>query len=467
MSLAQPPGMLATPDLVRTFDRPGPRYTSYPTAVEFTEQFGQRAYLERLDQAAALEHEPLSLYVHLPFCEARCSFCGCSVIVTEKRWVAARYLEYLKREIELLGSRLKGRRHVVQHHWGGGTPTYFEPAQLADLFAAISRHFDLDPRGEIAIEVDPRATTLEHVDTLRSLGFNRLSLGVQDFTERVQEAINRRQPEAHTRGLFSYAREAGFESINVDLIYGLPFQTLDTFGRTVEAVIDMRPERLAVYSYAHVPWIRGNQKRIDPRDLPAAPLKFELFSVALEMLHAAGYTQIGMDHFAVPSDELARAAASGTLYRNFMGYTTRPAADMLGAGISAIGEVRHAFAQNTKKLSTYYAALDAGWFPIERGLALGADDLVRRHVITQLMCNFTVRKADLEGRFGVSFDQYFAAELKELAAPDGPLGFGFVRLAHDRVDVLPPGRRFVRNVCMAFDRYLRSHDVAPVFSRTV
>jgi oxygen-independent coproporphyrinogen-3 oxidase len=459
--------MPATPDLVSTFDRPGPRYTSYPTAVEFSEQFGQQAYLERLDQAAALAREPLSLYVHLPFCEARCSFCGCSVIVTEKRWVAARYLEYLKREIELLASRLKGRRRVVQHHWGGGTPTYLEPAQLADLFAAISHHFDIDPRGEIAIEVDPRATTPEHVDALRSLGFNRLSLGVQDFTERVQEAINRRQPEAQTRRLFSYSREAGFESINIDLIYGLPFQTLDTFGRTIDAVIDMRPERLAVYSYAHVPWIRGNQKRIDPRDLPAASLKFELFSVALEKLLAAGYTQIGMDHFAVPSDELARAASNGALHRNFMGYTTRPAADMLGAGLSAIGEVRHAFAQNTKKLSTYYAALEAGRFPIERGLVLGTDDLVRRHVITQLMCNFTVRKVDFEGRFGVSFDSYFAAELKELAAPDGPLGVGFVRLARDRVDVLPPGRRFVRNICMVFDRYLRRHDAAPVFSRTV
>jgi oxygen-independent coproporphyrinogen III oxidase len=459
--------MLATADVVRTFDRPGPRYTSYPTAVEFTERFGESSYLARLDEAAALEGEPLSLYVHLPFCQSRCSFCGCSVVVTEKRWVAERYLEYLKREIEMLSARLGRRRHVVQHHWGGGTPTYLEPAQLADLFGAVTRHFDVDPRGELAIEIDPRVTTAEHIDTLRALGFNRLSLGVQDCTEAVQAAINRYQSEAETRSLLARAREVGFESINVDLIYGLPFQTLEGFGRTVDAIVDMRPERLAVYSYAHVPWIRGNQKRIDPRDLPPAPLKFELFTVALDKLLAAGYVQIGMDHFAVPSDELALAAADGTLHRNFMGYTTRPAPDMLGAGISAIGEVRHAFAQNTKKLSTYYATLDSGRFPIERGLALGADDLVRRYVITQLMCNFTVRKADAEARFGVSFDEYFAAELDELASSDGPVEFGFVRLTPDRVDVLPPGRRFVRNVCMAFDQYLRRHDAAPVFSRTV
>jgi oxygen-independent coproporphyrinogen III oxidase len=459
--------MLATPDVVRTFDRPGPRYTSYPTAVEFTERFGESSYLARLDEAAALEGEPLSLYVHLPFCQSRCSFCGCSVVVTEKRWVAERYLEYLKREIEMLSARLGRRRHVVQHHWGGGTPTYLEPAQLADLFGAVTRHFDVDPRGELAIEIDPRVTTAEHIDTLRALGFNRLSLGVQDCTEAVQAAINRYQSEAETRSLLARAREVGFESINVDLIYGLPFQTLEGFGRTVDAIVDMRPERLAVYSYAHVPWIRGNQKRIDPMDLPPAPLKFELFTVALDKLLAAGYVQIGMDHFAVPSDELALAAADGTLHRNFMGYTTRPAPDMLGAGISAIGEVRHAFAQNTKKLSTYYATLDSGRFPIERGLALDPDDLVRRYVITQLMCNFALRKGDVESRFGLSFDQYFAAELDELAAADGPVRFGFVRLAPDRVEVLPRGRRFVRNVCMAFDRYLRRHDAAPVFSRTV
>jgi oxygen-independent coproporphyrinogen-3 oxidase len=459
--------MLATPDLVRLFDRPGPRYTSYPTAVEFSEQFDEQEYLARIDAAARRDGEPLSLYLHLPFCQARCSFCGCSVVVTQKRWVAARYLEYLKREIAMLGARLKRRRHVVQHHWGGGTPTYFDPAQLVDLFAAVSRHFDIDPRGELAIEVDPRVTTPEHVDTLRALGFNRLSLGVQDFTEAVQAAIGRHQGEAETRAVFSRARQAGFESLNVDLIYGLPSQTLESFGRTVGAIVELRPERLAVYSYAHVPWIRGHQKRIDPRDLPPAPLKFELFTVALEKLLDAGYTQIGMDHFALPTDDLARAAKAGTLHRNFMGYTTHPAADMLGAGISAISDVSDAFAQNTKKLSTYYAALDAGHFPVERGLALRDDDLVRRYVITQLMCNFTVRKDDVEARFGVPFDEYFAGELDQLSADDGPAAVGFVRLTAAGVDVLPAGQRFVRNVCMVFDRYLPRHIQAPIFSRTV
>ena len=458
---------LTTAQLVRIFDRPGPRYTSYPTAVEFTNTFGEPQYLAQLEEAARAADEPLSLYLHLPFCQARCSFCGCSVIITEKRYVAERYLQYLHRELEMIAGRLRGRRRVVQYHWGGGTPTYLTPAQIEALQAQVLRHFDLAGDAEQAIEVDPRVTTREHLDALRRLGFNRLSLGVQDFSPAVQDAINRHQTEAATRELYSYARAVGFQSVNFDLVYGLPQQTIDSFARTLESVVELRPDRLAVYSYAHVPWIKGNQKRIDVKDLPPSELKFDLFTRALEAFVGAGYRQVGMDHFALPGDELALASDARVLHRNFMGYTTRPAPDQIGAGVTSIGDVRGAYAQNTKKLSTYYACIDAGRLPTEKGLVLTAEDKLRRFVITQLMCNFFVDAAEVDRRFDVSFNDHFSAELNRLQEPNGPVTHGFVRVSRDGVEVLPHGRRFVRNVCMAFDEYLQRHAAKPVFSRTV
>ncbi len=459
-------GVPVTAELLREYDRPGPRYTSYPTAVEFGSSFDETAYRRQLDAAAEKGEEPLSLYIHLPFCEERCSFCGCMVIITRRREVAAHYLTYLEREVEMLAARLKGRRRVVQYHWGGGTPTYLSVAQMTALHGAVTRHFDVQPGAEVAIEVDPRVTSREQIERLRELGFNRLSLGVQDFTPEVQQAINRIQGEPETRALFDVARSLGFASINVDLIYGLPFQTRASFGRSVEAVVALRPDRVAVYSYAHVPWIRGNQKRIRPEDLPSRERKIELFLEAMERFLAAGYRQIGMDHFALAEDELARAAEQRRLYRNFMGYTTRPAADMVGLGVSAIGRVGAAFAQNTKKLNVYYAALEAGRFPIERGYVLDADDLLRAHVITELMCNFHLQRAAVEARFGIDFDRYFAPELAELRA--GPVAHGFLELSPEGLLVTPRGRLFVRNVCMAFDRYLRAKAAdKPVFSRTI
>ena len=454
--------------LLRQYDRPGPRYTSYPTAVEFNDAFDEAAYRGRLDAAALAEGEPLSLYVHLPFCEARCSYCGCMVIITRKREVAARYLDYLEREIELLATCLRGRRRLVQLHWGGGTPTYLDPAQILRLDEVLKRHFQIDADAEHAIEVDPRVTTPGQLDLLRRLGFNRLSMGVQDLTPAVQEAIGRRQTERQTRELFQYARRAGFDSINVDLIYGLPRQQLDTFRRTLDAVVDLGPERIAVYSYAHVPWLRPHQKQIAAGTLPDAELKFELIGAAIERFLAAGYVAIGMDHFARPGDELALASRSRRLHRNFMGYTTRPAADMLGVGVSAIGDVQGAFAQNHKKLPPYYEAIDRGRFPIERGYPLSEDDLVRRHVITELMCNFHVDAASIEERFGIRFGEYFARELATLAAPSGPVADRFVALDGSGIDITPDGRLFVRNICMAFDRYLPAHQSGrPVFSRTI
>jgi oxygen-independent coproporphyrinogen-3 oxidase len=451
--------------LLRQYDRPGPRYTSYPTAVEFNVSFDSAAYRGRLEAAAAMTDSPLSLYVHLPFCEARCSYCGCMVIVTQKREVAARYLDYLEREIGMLAAALEGRRRIVQHHWGGGTPTYLELPQIQRLHDVISRHFEFDSDAERAIEIDPRVTSRDQLDLLRRLGFNRLSMGVQDFTPDVQVAINRRQTEAQTRELYGYAREIGFDSINVDLIYGLPRQGLDSFRRTLESVVDLRPERIAVYSYAHVPWLRPHQKDIKVEELPDAELKFELFGAAVETFLGGGYAQIGMDHFALPGDELAVAANERRLHRNFMGYTTRPAPDMLGVGVSAIGDVRGAFAQNEKKLPAYYAAIDQGRFPVERGYALSDDDLIRRHVIKELMCNFHLDRAQIETQFRIEFERYFAPELVELAAP---VNDGFLRITPEALDVTPRGRLFVRNICMSFDKYLPAHQQGrPVFSRTI
>ncbi len=454
--------------LLRQYDRPGPRYTSYPTAVEFNETVDDAAYRGRLEAAAQAPEEPLSLYVHLPFCEARCSYCGCMVIITQKREVAVRYLDYLEREVAMLARQLGGRRRLVQHHWGGGTPTYLDLAQIRRLDETVTRHFDFDPEAEKAIEIDPRVTTREQLDLLRRLGFNRLSMGVQDFTPEVQEAIGRHQTEQQTRDLFAYARDIGFDSINVDLIYGLPRQQLDTFARTLDSVVALRPDRIAVYSYAHVPWLRPHQKTIDPGELPDAALKFELFGAAIERFLGGGYVAIGMDHFALPDDELALATASRRLHRNFMGYTTRPATNMLGVGVSAIGDIQGAFVQNHKKLPAYYGAIDRGEFPIERGYALSGDDLVRRSVITALMCNFHVDATAVRATFGVDFTQYFARELEELTGPGGPAGDGFVVVSERGLDVTPDGRLFVRNICMAFDKYLPAHQSGrPVFSRTI
>ena len=453
-------------DLLRRYDRPGPRNTAYPTAVAFHDGFGPDSYVTHLAAAAERPDAPLSVYVHLPFCESRCAFCGCSVIVTRKRQVAEQYLEYLFREIRMVAAALGGRRHVVQYHWGGGTPSYLSPDQMRALHGEVGRHFSIEPAGELALEVDPRVTSAEHLETLRALGFNRLSLGVQDFDPDVQQAINRIQGVAATRALVAHARALGFASINVDLIYGLPRQDVESFSRTIETVIAMRPDRVAAYSFAHVPWIRAHQRLLDVGQLPSPDRKLQLFVAARARFIAAGYRPIGMDHFALPDDELARAAEAGTLHRNFMGYTTRPAPDMIGFGVSAIGDVAGAFAQNTRKLSTYYRSIDAGCLPVERGYVLDEDDVVRRHVVTQLMCNLQLDTRTTGRRFGIDFDTYFALERRELT--EGPVAHGFVVDDGDVLRVTPAGRLFVRNVCMIFDRHLREkRGATPVFSRTV
>ena len=457
-----------TLELLRKYDRPGPRYTSYPTAIEFTEEYDEREYRRRLEEADRHADRPLSLYAHLPFCSERCTFCGCNVVITRKPGISSTYLEYLHREIDLLAEHLPHRRRVSQYHWGGGTPTYQTIPQIRALHEKITSHFTIDPDAEVAIEVDPRVTTRDQLETLEGLGFNRISMGVQDFSPEVQEAVNRNQTEAQTRATHEACRELGFHSINMDLIYGLPLQTPESFARSIEILLSLRPDRVALYSFALVPWIRAQQKAIDPADLPSPEVKLRLFCLARERFLDSGYVAIGMDHFALPEDELAQAVERHRLHRNFMGYTVKMGSDMVGVGTSAIGDVAHSFAQNEKKLSTYYAALDAGRFPVERGYALDRDDRIRQEVITRIMCNFHLDRGEIEREFGIDFGEYFARELSELSAADGPVAHGFLEIHPDRLEVVGAGRLFVRNICMTFDRYLRDKQLdKPVFSRTI
>jgi oxygen-independent coproporphyrinogen-3 oxidase len=457
-----------TADLLRKYDRAGPRYTSYPTAVEFRDTFGPRDYRSRLAAAAARPDLPLSLYAHIPFCRSRCSFCACTVLITRNPRVSEKYLGYLLREIDLVAPLLGERRRVKQLHWGGGTPTYLDPGQIRRLFGKFRERFVLEPDAEVALEVDPRVTSTEQMEVLRELGFNRVSMGVQDFDDAVQEAIHRAQPYEMTRSLVETSRRLGFHSVNVDLVYGLPRQSEEGFRRTLEQVVEIRPDRLAVYSFAMVPWLKRNQRLIRQEELPAPDVKLRLYGHARAHLLEAGYQAIGMDHFALPDDELSVAARARVLHRNFMGYTTRPAPDMVGFGMSSIGEVAGAFVQNHKSLVRYYEMIDAGELPVERGYALDADDERRRAVILALMCNFHVDVPAWEERFGRRFAEEYADEIRELAAPDGPASHGFVQVRPEAVEVTPVGTLFVRNLAMVFDRHLKAkRGDRPAFSRTV
>lgn len=457
-----------TRQLIARFDRPGPRYTSYPTAVEFGTDFTEAAYRERLAAADARPDEPLSFYAHLPFCEERCLYCGCNVVITKRRDVAASYLEDAIGEVNLLARHLPNRRRVSQLHWGGGTPTYYGVADLERFYRAITTHFELTPDAEVGIEVDPRVTTDEHIVRLRELGFNRLSMGVQDFAPEVQEAVHRIQGHDMTRAMIERARAVGWHSVNIDLIYGLPYQTVEGFRRTLEQVVAIRPDRVAVYGFAYVHWMKPHMKHLPAESLPDAGLRLQLISMAVDVFTGAGYRAIGMDHFALPGDELSRAAEARTLSRNFMGYTVQSARDMVAVGISAIGDVQGAFVQNVKKLPEYRDAVAAGRFPVERGYRLDDDDVLRRDVITSLMCNGHLDVRDVERRFGIDFARYFAEPLARLAGEDSPVAHGLVTVTPGEIALTPLGMLFVRVVAMHFDRYLdaRSGD-KPVFSRTV
>jgi oxygen-independent coproporphyrinogen-3 oxidase len=457
-----------TPDLLARYDRPGPRYTSYPTAVEFAESFGPDAYADRLRRAGRDAGGPLSLYVHLPFCDARCSFCGCHVVIARRHSVSSVYLQRLIEEAAIVADHLGERRSVVQYHWGGGTPTYYSANDLGALHKALLSHFTIAPDAEVALEVDPRVTTPEHLVMLRELGFNRLSLGVQDLDPTVQEMIGRNQTWEETKAHYDEARRMGFDSINIDLIYGLPGQTPGTMGDTLEKTLEMRPDRLAVYSFAYVPWVKPNQKRIDEATLPDRDTKFALLAQVSETLVEAGYRVIGMDHFALPDDELSIAMDNGSLSRNFMGYTTKRGTEMVALGTSGISDVAGAYAQNHKRLNSYYQSVEAGDLPIERGVALSDDDRIRRHVITELMCNSHLSFPEVEQQFSIDFHDYFAGELAAITGPGGSVEEGMAIVADDHITATELGRVFIRNVAMAFDVYLKNvKQDKPVFSRTV
>ncbi|MDX1691931.1 MAG: oxygen-independent coproporphyrinogen III oxidase [Acidimicrobiia bacterium] len=455
-------------DLLARHDRPGPRYTSYPTAIEFSDEFGPEEYAARLEEASSRPGDPLSLYVHLPFCESRCSFCACHVVVARRPEVSQPYIDRVVAESDLMADRLGDRRRVVQYHWGGGTPTHHPPERLRSLHERLLERFELEPGAEVAVEVDPRVTTDAHLETLRDLGFNRISLGVQDLDPTVQRLIGRDQTRAETEHLHAEARRLGYESINFDLVYGLPGQDEETLRSTLDAVIEMRPDRLAVYSFAYVPWMRPHQRRIDEELLPETTEKFSLLATVVTTLTSAGYRQIGMDHFALPDDELVAAADEGTLTRTFMGYTTKRDTETIALGTSGISDIAGAYAQNHRRLASYYESVDEGRLPVERGYPLDADDRVRRHLITELMCNGVVDLADVGERFDIDATEYFSPELEALAAPGGLVDEGMARLDGSTIRATELGRLFVRRIAVVFDVHTarRSSD-GPAFSRTV
>ncbi|MCX7945438.1 MAG: oxygen-independent coproporphyrinogen III oxidase [Hydrogenophilus sp.] len=440
--------------LIRRFDVTGPRYTSYPTADRFTEAFGPEAYAQALAARAGVER-PLSLYVHVPFCETVCYYCACNRMVTKDRSRAQRYVAALEKELGLVDRWLRGNRRVVQIHFGGGTPTFLSEEELRQVWDAIGRFFEVTEEGEFSIEVDPRRVSAATVYALREMGFNRMSIGVQDFDPVVQAAVNRVQPIEVTEEVLRAARAAGFVSVSFDLIYGLPHQNVTRFAQTLAEVVRLKPDRVSVFNYAHLPERFPAQRRIDATALPSAAEKLAILQMTVEQLTAAGYVYVGMDHFARPDDELAVAQRARRLHRNFQGYSTYAGCDLIGVGISAIGQVGPFYAQNQKGEEPYFAALARGELPTLRGVALGNDDLIRREVIQALMCHFTVRFAEVEEAFGVVFTDYFAPEL---AALEEMAAVGLVAVDEEEVRVLPKGRLLVRVVAMVFDRYLRTEE---------
>ncbi len=451
--------------LVERYNRPGPRYTSYPTAPQFSDAVGAGA-VEKALRTSRPEAD-LSLYFHLPFCRSLCNYCGCHMMVTHRPEKIEGYLAYLHREIDAVSEKLTEGRTVRQIHWGGGTPTFLEPDQIESLMAHTRKRFAVAEDAEISIEADPRGLSEAHVAAIQRAGFNRVSFGVQDFDEEVQTAIGRVQPEALVAEAVASVRAAGIESVNFDLIYGLPHQTTASFRNTIDLVNALRPERISLFSYAHVPWLKKHQRTIPTDALPGADEKLDIFMLAVERLTSeGGYRYIGMDHFARPEDDLCRAQDNGTLHRNFQGYSTHAGADLLGFGISSIGLLDDLFYQNVKDLRPYYSAIDGGRLPIERGVRLTEDDRLRRHVITQVMCNFRLELADVERRFGIGFHDYFADAWSEL---EGMEADGLVRLSPDRIEVTDTGRFFIRNIAMPFDAYLPKKEAAqrPMYSQTV
>ncbi len=453
-----------TSEILDRYNVPGPRYTSYPTAPEWVDTFGPDDFVRTFQESnEARPERPISLYMHLPFCRSLCLFCGCNVVINKNHEVSHPYIQRLKWEIEQVARRLERSRPVVQFHWGGGTPTYLDAIQLRDLFQYTRERFTFAPDAEIGIEIDPRTTNEEQILTLRHLGFNRISMGIQDFNPLVQKTVRRIQPYELTKELFDLCRREKFESINIDLIYGLPHQTPESFVESVEKVIGMAPDRVAMFSYAHVPWLKKQQGSF-AKYIPQGMDKFRIFRAGIERFTAAGYVYIGMDHFARPNDELSVAQQNRTLHRNFQGYTTKAGADLFGMGVSSISGTELVYAQNFRDLKDYYATIDQQRIPTMRGIRLSDEDVLRRAVISRLLCHCVLHKKEIEEEFHISFDTCFAEELERLK----PLAQdGLVVLSADAIRVTYLGRIFIRNVGMVFDSYLRKPKEKPVFSRTL
>ncbi|HLQ38879.1 MAG TPA: oxygen-independent coproporphyrinogen III oxidase [Planctomycetota bacterium] len=451
-------------ELLLRYDRPGPRYTSYPTAPAWSCSFAAVQYAERLAQAGKRSSTPVSLYVHIPYCASMCWYCACSVVISKDQDKGERYVDLVLAEAGLVHRHLGGSRPVLQHHWGGGTPTSLRPAAIERLFRGLHRLFPPLPGAELSVEVDPRVTTRDHLVALAAGGCNRISMGVQDFDRTVQQAIHREQSFEMTAELIAAARQLGFQSINLDLVYGLPHQTEASFARSLALVHQLAPDRVACYSYAHVPWLKKHQQLIDEAALPRGLQKLQLYRLALEHFTGLGYEPIGMDHFARGGDELALAAAQGRLHRNFMGYTTRPADEMLAFGVTAIGEVDGAFVQNHKDVPEWSACVERGELPTHRGHRRSAEDDQRRAIVLDLMCRFHLAFADHGGR--LAFAGRYAAELQRLRPM---VDDGLCTIDDAGIRVTPVGRLLVRNLCMAFDAYLDHQAPASPgrFSRTV
>ncbi len=452
--------------LIKKYDHPGPRYTSYPPAPVFSPEFGPQSFREAIAEVeSGARRTDLSLYLHVPFCDTLCYFCGCTTIITQNPEHLHRYLGYLYREIDLLSGVLNDERRVLQLHWGGGTPTYLEPSQIVELGSYLHKSFTVRGDAELSVEVDPRDITYAHLKALREVRFNRISLGGQDFDPDVQRAVNRNQSEFVTRQVIDWSREIGFSSLNMDLIYGLPLQTVDSFTRTLEKVIEIAPERIAVYNFAYVPWIKKHQKLIHGEDLPSAETKLEILSKTIDMLTTAGYVYIGMDHFARPDDELTIAQATKTLHRNFQGYSTRAGSDLYGLGMSAISHFGPYYAQNVKTLQEYYHALERGEFATHVGYRMTSDDELRKFVIMRLMCDLSLNKRMVEKKFAVVFDDYFSESLVKLI----PLiEDRLITSGEEALTVTPEGRLFLRNIALCFDAHAStSPRPTPMYSRTV
>jgi oxygen-independent coproporphyrinogen-3 oxidase len=452
-------------DLIRRYDISGPRYTSYPTVNQFKDDITEDDY-RRWARASNEDPipRPLSLYVHIPFCDTVCFYCACNKVVTKDHSKAGAYLDHLNREIAMQAALFDKDRIVEQLHWGGGTPTFLASDEIRRLMATTRQHFSLhtDDKAEYSIEIDPRSVDYDKLQVLREVGFNRVSLGVQDVNPRVQKAVNRIQDVELTREVTGQVRELGFKSINMDLMYGLPYQTLESFDQTLQAVVEINPDRLAVYNYAHLPTRFKPQRRIDEADLPTADEKLDILQHTIDHLTGAGYVYVGMDHFARPEDELARAQGMGGLHRNFQGYSTHADCDLIGLGVSAISKVCDNYSQSVRDLDSYYERIDAGELPLERGIELEADDLLRREIIDQLMCHFVLDVEALEKKWQFSFSRHFRSELQELTKMQND---GLLVLGRNSIKVLPAGRLLVRNVCMVFDRYL--HDGTRGFSKVI